>query len=112
MRTKTQEVVDRAYWENKATKATIALVDGLLEIAKHLDPTLVLKYNKGRIGLSREGQPLNFVKFRPRKNLLRLDLKLPETDDLNTKIENSGIETLDYDKRWGRYRLRLTKRTM
>ena len=100
---------DRAYWENQATKATVALADELLQIAKQFDPTLELKYNKFYIGLSRDGQPFNFVTFRPKKNQLRLELKLPETDDLNTKIENSGIETLDYDKRWGRYRLRLTK---
>ena len=49
------------------------------------------------------------VTFRPKKNQVRLELKLPETDDLDSKIENSGIETLDYDKRWGRYRLRLTE---
>jgi predicted transport protein len=100
---------DRAYWENQATKATVALADELLQIAKQFDPTLELKYNKFYIGLSRDGQPFNFVTFRPKKNQLRLELKLPETDDLNTKIENSGIETLDYDERWGRYRLRLTK---
>jgi predicted transport protein len=100
---------DRAYWENQATKATVALADELLQIAKQFDPTLELKYNKFYIDLSRDGQPFNFVTFRPKKNQLRLELKLPETDDLNTKIENSGIETLDYDKRWGRYRLRLTK---
>jgi hypothetical protein len=61
------EVVDRAYWENKATKATIAFVDDLPEIAKQLDHTLDMRYNKGRIGLWRDGQPLNSMKFRPRK---------------------------------------------
>jgi predicted transport protein len=100
---------DRAYWENQATKATVALADELLQIAKQFDPSLELKYNKFYIGLSRDGQPFNFVQFRPKKNQLRLELKLPETDDPNAKIETSGIETLDYDKRWGRYRLRLTK---
>lgn len=102
-------VVDRAYWENKATKATMVLVDELCQIAKQFDPTLELKYNKGRIVLSRYGQPLNFVKFRPRKSWVTVDLRLPETDDLNEKIENSGIETGDYDRKWGRYRLRLNK---
>ena len=68
-----------------------------------------LKYKKFYIGLSRDGQPFNFVTFRPKKNQLRLELKLPETDDLNAKIESSGVETLEYDKRWGQYRLRLIK---
>jgi predicted transport protein len=100
---------DRAYWEKQATKATVELADELLRIAKQFDPALQLKYNKFYIGLSRDGQPFNFVTFRPKKSQLRLELKLPETDDLNSKIESSGIETLGYDKRWGQYRLRLTK---
>jgi hypothetical protein len=104
-----RELADRAYWEEKATPATMVLVDELLQITKELDPTLELKYNKARIGLLRDGHPLNFVKFRPRKSWVRVDLKLPETDDLNERIENSGIETGDYDKQWGRYRLRLNK---
>jgi predicted transport protein len=100
---------DRAYWEGRATKATVGLADELLQIIKQLDPSLELKYNKFYIGLSREGQPFNFVTFRPKKNQINLELKLPETDDLNTKIENAGIEALEYNNRWGLYRLRLTK---
>lgn len=38
-----------------------------------------------------------------------LELKLPENDDLTAKVEHSGIETLEYDKRWRAYRLQLTK---
>ena len=38
-----------------------------------------------------------------------LELKLPENDDLTAKVEQSGIETLEYDKRWRAYRLQLTR---
>lgn len=100
---------DRAYWENRATRATVALTDDLLQIVKQFDQSLELKYNKFYIGLSREGQPFNFVSFRPKKNQINLELKLPETDDISAKIENSGIEALEYNKRWGLYKLRLTK---
>lgn len=100
---------DRSYWEQRATIATVALADELLAIVKQFDPSLELKYNKFYIGLSRDGQPYNFVTFRPKKNQLNLELKLPETDDLDAKIESAGIETLEYNKRWGAYRLRLTK---
>jgi predicted transport protein len=100
---------DRAYWEKRATKATVALADDIFQIVKQLDPLLELKYNKFYIGLSYEGQPFNFVQFRPRKNQLTLYLKLPQTDDISMKIDNTGIETLDYIKRSGNYRLVLTK---
>jgi predicted transport protein len=100
---------DRDYWEKRATKATVGLADNLLEVVKEFDPSLELKYNKFYIGLSRDGQPFNFVTFRPKKSHLNLELKMPQTDDVDTKIEDAGIETLEYNKRWGNYRLRLSK---
>lgn len=100
---------DRAYWEKQATKATVALADDLLEILKQFDPSLELKYNKFYIGLSRDGQAFNFVAFRPKKNQLNLELKLPQTDDIDAKIDVAGLDSLEYNKRWGLYRLRLNK---
>lgn len=100
---------DRAYWEKRATKATVTIADDLLETVRQFDASLELKYNKFYIGLSRDGQPYNFVTFRPKKTNLNLDVKLPENDELDAKIEKAGIETLEYNKRWGNYRLRLTK---
>jgi len=100
---------DRAYWEKRRSKATVGLADQLLTLLKELDPSLELKYNKFYIGLTKDGQPYNFIQFRPRKNQIHFELNLPQSDDLDTKIEEAGLETLQYDKRWGRYRLRLTK---
>lgn len=99
---------DRAYWEKQAAKATLSLADDLLQIAKECDSSLELKYNKFYIGLSRDGQPFNFVTFRPKKSYLNLHLKLPQSDDLTAKIESAGFATLDYDNRWSQYRLRLS----
>jgi len=42
----TEEVADRAYWENRATKQTVAMADELLDLAKQCDDSLELKYNK------------------------------------------------------------------
>ena len=103
---------DRAYWEKRASKATVALADDLLKVLKEFDPTLELKYNKFYIGLSRDGQAFNFVEFKPQKNLLKLELALPETADLDTKIENAGFETMDYDRHWRHYRIRLSKQDL
>ena len=100
---------DRTYWDKRATKATVALTDEVFQMVKQVDPALELKYNKFYIGLSRNGQPFNFVQFQPRKSQLNLYLKLPETDDLDSKIEGAGIEKQGYDKRSGRYRLLLAK---
>jgi hypothetical protein len=86
---------DRAYWEKQASKSTVHLVDQLLTRLKELDPKLELKYNKFYIGLSRDGQPYNFVTFRPKKNRLTFELKLPESEEIDSKIEKAGLETLE-----------------
>jgi len=65
--------------------------------------------NKFFVGLSKGGQPFNFVLFRPRKSTINLEIKLDETEEIDAKIEQAGIEALDYDARWGRYRLTLHK---
>lgn len=86
----------------------MALADELFRLVKQFDPSLELKFNKFYIGLSHDGQPFNFVTFLPQKKKLNLHLSLPKSVDLDSKIEDADIETLEYDKRWGVYRLRLT----
>lgn len=100
---------DRAYWEKRSTKPILGLADDLLDVVKEFDPTLELKYNKFYIGLSRDGQAFNFVEFKPQKNVLKLELALPQTDDLDAKVESAGFDAMDYDNQWKHYRLRLTK---
>jgi predicted transport protein len=100
---------DRAYWEKRGSKETVGLSDQLLIVLKELDPSLEFKYNKFYVGLSKDGRPYNFVTFRPKKVQLDFELKLQQSEELDAKIEQAGIETLEYNKRWGLYRLRLTK---
>lgn len=98
---------DRAYWEKRGTKATVQLADELLAITREIDPSLELKYNKFYIGLSKGGQPFNFAIFRPRKS--SIIVKLPRAEEIDTKIDQAGIEALEYATRWGQYRLSLRK---
>ncbi len=100
---------DRAYWEQRATKRTVALADQLLDLLRKFDPILTLKYNKFYIGLAKNGQAFNFVSFRPKKNHTIFELGLPQTAELDNKVDEAGLGTLEYDKKWRRYRLRLTE---
>jgi predicted transport protein len=99
---------DRQFWEKKASKGSLTMADEVFEIAKQFDPKLELKYNKHYIGLGRDGAAFNFVQFRPKKSSLNLEIKLPKTADVDAKIEQAGLDTLEYTTRWGRYRLRLS----
>lgn len=103
------EATDRAYWEDRASKATVAMADELLEILKTLNPRIDLKYNKFYIGLAKDGQPDNFVIFRPQKNAIRVEPRLERTESIEAAIESAGLDVMDYDSKWGRYRIRLPK---
>ena len=78
-------------------------------MVQEIDPSLELKYNKFYIGLSKEGQVFNFVLLCPRKGAINFEIRLPRTDEIDAKIEKSGIEALEYAARWGAYRLSLHK---
>lgn len=103
------EATDRNYWENRGSKATIAMADELLEIVRTLNPHLELKYNKFYIGLAQDGEPNNFVVFRPQKNGIRVEPRLPKTEETEALVEAAGMDVMDYESRWGRYRLRLQR---
>lgn len=102
-----QEPTDRAYWEARSTKQTVAMADQLLEIARIHDQSLELKYNKFYIGLSKQGQPRNFMIFRPKKEFIRFEPRLDNSSETRAKFESAGLDIMDYDSRWGRYRIRL-----
>ncbi len=80
----------------------------MLEIVKQFDATLELKYNKHYIGLGKDGGAFNFVSFRPKKSTITLEIKLPQTDEIDGKIEQTGLDALGYNTPWGLYRLRLS----
>lgn len=104
-----QEAADRTYWENRSSKAAVALVDELLEVVHTLDPRLQLKYNKPYIGLAVDGRPNNFVIFRLQKTGVRMEPRITKTAEIDAALEAAELDILDYDKRWGRYKIRLQK---
>lgn len=104
-----QEAADRTYWENRSSKAAVALVDELLDVVHTLDPRLQLKYNKPYIGLAVDGRPNNFVIFRLQKTGVRMEPRITKTAEIDAALESAELDILDYDKRWGRYKIRLQK---
>ncbi|MCT0212958.1 hypothetical protein KQ307_05515 [Synechococcus sp. CS-1326] len=103
-----QAVTDRSFWEARASKQTLAMADEILKLVKAFDSGLELKYNKFYIGIAKGGQPNNFVIFRPKKDWLRLEVRLEKSEETQAELDDSGLDVMDYDSRWGRYRLRLT----
>ncbi|MCU0857406.1 MAG: hypothetical protein MUC65_03265 [Pontiellaceae bacterium] len=44
----------------------------------------------------------------PQKNAIRLEISLPQMEEFDEIIETAELDMLDYDKRFGNYRIRLT----
>jgi hypothetical protein len=106
----TKEVTDRNYWEtNRGTKQTVALADQLLDIVKEFSPSLELKYNKYYIGLAKNGQPNNFTIFRAKKSSMLVEIRLKQSSEIQEKLDAAKLDTMDYDTKWGRYRIRVDK---
>jgi len=105
-----QEVTDRNFWETeRGTKETVALADEMLSLIKTFAPQIELKYNKFYIGLAKDGQSDNFAIFFPKKSSFRTNIYLKSSPDIDRQLEEAGIDAMDYEKRGGAYRLRLTK---
>jgi len=102
-----QEPTDRNYWENRSSKNIVSMADQFLLMAKEHDPGLELKYNKFYIGLAKDGMANNFLSFRPKKGFIRLEVKIKENDETQEKLDAAGLDVMEYDSRWGRYRIKL-----
>src|SRR5947209_6176438 len=63
-----KEITDRSYWEKRASRATLEMLDSLMKSIQAIDPGLSLQYNKFYIGMAKNGQTNNFVVFRPKKD--------------------------------------------
>lgn len=104
-----QAITDREYWLKRGTEMTVKMVDDILEIINDFKPGFTLKYNKFYIGMSKDGLPNNFVLCRPKKNYMRLEIKLTKSEEVDKLIEKNDLEEMEYDATWGRYRIRLNK---
>jgi hypothetical protein len=106
------EATDRAYWEKRGTKQTLAMTDEMLGWLRDIDPRLELKYNKFYIGLAADGHPNNFVTFRPRRDWILMEIRLERSDETQARLEEAGVEVMEYGTRGGHYRVRVTKADM
>ena len=105
----TQEPADRAYWENRGSKATVAMADEVLALVQELNPRLQLNYTKSYIGLAIDGRPNNFLLFFPKKDQIRIQPRMTKSTELEEAAEIAGVDVMDYRARYARYRLRLQK---
>jgi hypothetical protein len=102
------EITDRNYWLNKGTPKTVQIADEIFAIIQEILPGYELKYNKFYIGLAQNGRADNFALFKPKKQFTRMEIKIDKSEELENEIESRDIDLMDYEKRGGRYRIKLT----
>lgn len=102
-----QDAVDRGYWEGRVGKDIIGMADQLFNILRQRDSTLEMKYNKYSIVLAKSGVVDKFVSFRPKRQFLRVEARLPQSEETDSRLEEAGLDLMPY--KWGKYRVRLTK---
>lgn len=98
---------DRNYWLQRGSPTTVSLADDMLTLVREIAPGMELKYNKHYIGLARDGVADNFVAFRAQREHLLAEFRIPRSDEVTAVLDDASIDRLDYDKRSGRYRLKL-----
>ncbi len=107
-----KEVTDRNYWEKRGTSKTVALADELVAMINEFTSGYELKYNKFYIGLAKDGQPDNFVIFRPKKSNTTMEIRLEQTPETDKMIEDADLDLMEYDNKWNRYRIRISKQDL
>ena len=96
------ELTDRTFWTKKSSPDMLNLVDKLHDLIRVVDPEVELGYRKHYIGLDKSGVANNYVKIIPRKSQVNLDFPaIPQSHEVTSMIEDSGIDTLDYSSRTG-----------
>ena len=103
------EPSDRGYWEEKAGRQTMEVMDSVISLVKAIDPAFGPKYNKWYVGLARNNQPLNFIVLKPKSQWVRVEVKLEKSEEVQKQLEEAGIDLMEYNTREGRYKLRLAK---
>lgn len=101
------EPTDKGYWEKKATKESLKLMERVMSSLGETTSEYSLKYNKHYIGLAKNNVANNFISFVPRKSAVLLHVKLEKTDEVDQLIEASDLDSLAYDKQWNQYRFRI-----
>ncbi len=103
------EAVDREYWEARASKSALQLADRILGFAQALDPAVQLNFTKGYVGFARDGIADNFIVLHPKQRWLTLALRLDKSDEIDALVETAGLDSLNYNRAAGRYRVRLAE---
>jgi len=88
--------VDRSWWEKRRPPEVMVITDHLLSFLNQFDPGWKLRYNRGNIHIERDGEIGRLLRLRPRKQDVLLILRVDESNEFSTVVDESGLDTLSY----------------
>lgn len=99
-------ILERARGEKRVVVTADLDYSEVLGVLHEVEPSLTLRYNKHYVGTGKDGQPMNFVILKPKKEWIRVEVKLERSDDIQARLEQAGSDLLEYSP-YGRYQFRL-----
>jgi predicted transport protein len=106
----TSEITDRSYWEShKATTDSVKIADLVLQMAKTFAPGLEQNYKKNYIGFKLGNRAFNFAMCIPRPRGMNLEIALPLSEEVDTALNATDLDVLNYNRHFGLYRIGLKK---
>ena len=108
---KIQEPTDRDYWLKKSSKESMELFDQFIKMYEEYigKNNYIPKYNKVYIGLGKDSIANNYIYFTPQKKGVIVFFKIDQADDIDNKIEESGLRQLAYDEYYRTYKIKMRR---
>jgi hypothetical protein len=92
--------VDMAYWERRVGHEILRIPNESIELINAVGKTpRSLRFNKGFIGLTENGQPNHFIVFSPKKAFVWIKADLESPKEWQEKLENAGLESKPRESR-------------
>lgn len=96
-------VADREHWAKASNPEIMALMDDLMSLIQQIDASVRLNYNQQYVGLVNDSRATNYVTFVPKRRQLNVAIKLPQTDQNESRIKDAGFKVNRYDKVYRQY---------
>jgi hypothetical protein len=102
------EVTDRAFWEQtRSTPAMVAIADKVFAMCRSFAPQLIQTYKKNYIGFALDNHAFNFAVCKPRPQSMTLEIKLPQSPEIDAELGSTELDVRTYNRHFGMYRISL-----
>jgi len=99
--------VDRSYWESR-TADSLWILDQLYLLIKQVHQDASVRYTDNFVGIVRNGTFDDQITFYPKEaSQLNVLLKMPRSEGLDERLEQSGLDSYGYKEDVGSYEIRL-----